>query len=406
MAFRSARELTTGWLLAVLAAATFASAGVVYASSPSPRITPDSASYLTGAERLADGGRFESCTGPITLFAPGYSAAMSPLVATGLGALDAARIVNVLATAALVLGAAFLARSVGLSPRASVVIAAATAVAYATLRDGALVWSEPLFCAVLAWILVLALEGTRGIEVRFTTRLLGLIVLTWALLLIRHSGVFFLPAILLAAWLGSADAARRIARVVALGLALVAVPAVWWIRTARIDGSPFGRRSGARFSALDVLGQLPDGLSSISVPAALPVSVRVLALTPLVAAVALAWRRGAGGHAGRAQVAVLACGAIVYTAAVTLAATRTVVDPIDTRLLSPVLVPAAVLVALGVSSPRTRLQRGLEIYALSFVAAMALLAPGVIWRGHTAERAPREILEDTSCASWPTDLAT
>jgi hypothetical protein len=110
----------------------------------------------------------------------------------------------------------------------------------------------------------------------------------------------------------------------------------------------------------------------------------------------LAWRRGP-----HVSVAVLATTAAVYTAAVTVAATRTVVDPLDTRLLAPVLVPLAVLVALGVSVPRTRLERGLRAYALLVVIGMALLAPGVVWRGHDAERSLANVPEDVSCAEWP-----
>ena len=103
----------------------------------------------------------------------------------------------------------------------------------------------------------------------------------------------------------------------------------------------------------------------------------------------------------RIAVVVLATATCVYLAAVTLAAMRTVVDPIDTRLLSPILVPMAVLVALGVSFPRTRLEAGLAGFALSVVAAMTLIAPGVVWRGHDAQRTLATIPDDVSCAEWP-----
>ena len=66
-----------------------------------------------------------------------------------------------LATLALVLGAGFLARAAGLSRTVGVIVALATAVSYATLRNGALVWSEPLFCAILVWLLTLVLG--RGV---------------------------------------------------------------------------------------------------------------------------------------------------------------------------------------------------------------------------------------------------
>jgi len=387
--------------LVMLGAGALAASAVVFAASPLPRITPDSASYLTGAERLAAEGRFESCAGLITLFAPGYSTALAPLVAVGLSAPDAARVVNALATLALVLGAGFLARAARLPGRVAIVVALTVAVSYATLRNGALVWSEPLFCAILAWLLAATLDRGRGLDVRLSARVLGVVALTWALLLTRHSGIFVLPAIVLAGWLGSASTSRRPVRVGALALALVAVPALWWARNIDVDGDPFGRRSESRSSVLDVLEQLPDGLSSVALPTALPLALRLAVAVPLVLAAALAWRRRPGVGGSRAAVAVLTTAAVVYVLGVTASAAQTVVDPIDTRLLSPVLAPVAVLVAIGVSAPRTRLERVLGVFALGVVVVTALLAPGVAWRGHEAERTLRNIPDDISCAEWP-----
>jgi hypothetical protein len=385
----------------VTGAGVLAAVGVALAASPLPRLTPDSATYLTGAERLASDGRFESCTGPITLFAPGYSAALAPLVALGLDAPDAARIVNALATLALVLGAAFLAHAARLPGAVALLIAVAVALSYATLRNGALVWSEPLFCAFLAWLLALALDRGRGLQVRLSSRLLGVVVLTWALLLTRHSGVFVVPAVVLAAWLGSGGAPARPARVGAFALALVAVPAAWWARNIDLDGDPFGRRSESRYSLLDVLEQVPDGLASLALPTALPLALRLAVAVPLLLAAGLAWRRSSVNAGSRIAVAVLTTALVVYVAAVAIAAARTVVDPIDTRLLSPVLAPTAVLIALGVSWRRTQLERGLAVFALVVVAVMAVLAPGIVWRGHEAERSLANIPDDVSCAEWP-----
>jgi hypothetical protein len=385
----------------VTGAAVLAAVGVALAASPLPRLTPDSASYLTGAERLASDGRFESCTGPITLFAPGYSAALAPLVSLGLDAPDAARVVNALATLALVLGAAFLARAARLPGAVALLVAVGVALSYATLRNGALVWSEPLFCAFLAWLLALALDRGRGLEVRLSSRLVGVVVLAWALLLTRHSGVFLVPAVVLAAWLGSERAPARLARVGAFALALVAVPAAWWARNIEIDGDPFGRRSESRYSLLDVLEQVPDGLASLALPTALPLALRLAVTVPLLVAAGLAWRRSPVSAGSRMAVAVLTTALAVYVVAVAVAAARTVVDPIDTRLLSPVLAPAAVLVALGVSWRRTRLERGLAAFALVMVVSMAVLAPGIVRRGHEAERSLANVPDDVSCAEWP-----
>jgi hypothetical protein len=399
MPLRPVRELSTGRFVGMcVAAAVLALVGVTIAASPLPRITPDSASYLTGAERIARDNRFDSCTGPITIFAPGYSAVMAPLVALDLAAPDAARVVNALATLALVLGAAALARAAGLSRLVTVVAAFAVAVSYATLRDGALVWSEPSFCAILAWLLVLVVDSGRGLEVKLSGRVAGALVLTWALLLTRHSGLFLLPAVLLAAWLGSSRAGNRLLKTGLFGVALVAVPAVWWLRNRSIDDTLFGRRAGSQFDVLDVLDQLPDALSSLALPAATPYALRLAIFAPLLLAAVLAWRREAGP---KVVVAVLTTAAAVYVGAVTVAATRTVVDALDTRLMSPIVAPVAVLVALGISPARDRLERVLAGFALGLVGLMAVLAPGVVWRGHTADRTLTAIPDDVSCVDWP-----
>ena len=68
---------------------------------------------------------------------------------------------------------------------------------------------------------------------------------------------------------------------------------------------------------------------------------------------------------------MLTTATVVYAAAVTVAAMRTVVDPIDTRLLSPILVPIAVLDRAGCLRSATRLQKGLAGFALAVLATMA-----------------------------------
>jgi hypothetical protein len=60
-----------------------------------------------------------------------------------------------------------------------------------------------------------------------------------------------------------------------------------------------------------------------------------------------------------------------------------------------------VLVALGVSDARTKVERSLAGFALVVVGAVTLLAPGVVWRSHEAERTLATIPDDVSCADWP-----
>jgi hypothetical protein len=379
----------------VIALAAAAAALVAFSASPLPRITPDAAVYLTGAEALADDGMFSNCERPITEYAPGYPATLAVLVRLGMAATDAARLVNVLATFALVLGAGALARASGLGRTATTLVALATAVAPSTLRNGAAAWSEQLFCALLVAVLVAALHRGRGLEVRLSARVGAVLVLAWALLLTRYSGLFVLPALVLAAWLGSRELPRRTLRVGAFAAALPAVPALWYARNAAEDGSLFGSRSPTDESVLDVLLQVPDGLSSILLPVDVPVAVRVavLVLVLLVAAVSL--------RAFEPAPAVLGTLVLVYVAGVAWSATQTVLDPVDARLLSPVFVPGAVLVALGTRRLAVENRhRYLRAAAPALLVCMTVIAPGVAWYLHDVDRA--FVLDfPVSCAEWP-----
>jgi hypothetical protein len=380
----------------VYAIAGAAAVLVAFASSPVPRITPDSAVYLTGAESIAESGRYEGCERKVTEYAPGYPASLAPFVAVGLDAPEAARVVNVLATAALVLAAAALAGAAGLGTGATVGVALAAAVAPVTLRNGAAAWSEPLFSALLVVLLLVALDAGRGLQARATRRVALALALAWALLLVRYSGLFVVPALLLCAWLGSRDLRRRVVRVVLFAAAVLAVPVLWYARNVNAGTGPFGSRSSSRYSILEVLGQVPDGLSSVVLPVDVPAALRIVVLVPLLIAALFALR------SPTTTPLVLAVTVAGYTLGVTAAATRTLLDPVDARLLSPVLVPAAVLVALGVEAARgsPRLQRALRAYAVAAVAVMALIAPGVAWYLHDAER-ELELDFPVACADWP-----
>ncbi len=383
----------------VYAIAAAAAVLVAFAASPLPRITPDAAIYLTGAEAIASSGEFAGCEREITEYAPGYSAAIAVFVLVGFDAPAASRIVNLLATAALVLASAALALAVGLGRIGVILVSLATAVAPVTLRNGAAAWSEPLFAALLAVLLVVIVNGGRGLEARISRRMAVVLVLSWALLMTRYSGLFVVPALVLATWLGSRATARRTLRVVAFAAGVLSVPALWYARNVSVGTGPFGSRSGSEYSFGEVLRQLPDGLSSIVLPVDVPLAIRLLALAPLALAAVLAFTPY------RLSSAVLGAVVAGYVIGVTYAASRTLLDPIDARLLSPIFVPAAVLVALGVTGRGTEtltgLRRGLRAWAVATVLFLTLLAPGVAWYLHDAERT-LDLDFPVTCADWPT----
>ena len=315
---------------------------------------------------------------------------------SGLDAPDGARIVSVLSTALLVVAASMLAQATGLGRRTAFVVALATVVAPVTLRNGAAVWSETVFSALLVLLLLAIVNSGRGLAVRASGRVAVVLALSWALLLTRYSGLFVVPAVVVAGWLGSRSLDRRALRVVALTGGVLVLPALWSLRNVHVGTGLYGSRSPSPYSILDVLWQVPDGLSSVGLPVDVPLVIRLAVLVPLVVAAVLGVLRN------RLPTTVLGVAVAGYVAGVAYAATRTSLDHVDARLLSPVLVPGAVLVAHGIASGslELRVQRILRTYAAVVVGAMALIAPGVAWYLHDADRAV-ELDFPVSCADWP-----
>lgn len=353
---------------------------------------------MTGAEAIAGSGEFTGCEREITEYAPGYSAALAVFILVGLDAPDAARILSVLATATLVLAAAALALGSGLGRTAAILVSLATATAPAILRNGAAVWSEPAFCALLVLLLVALVNDGRGIEVRVSGRLAVVLALSWVLLLTRFSGLFVVPAIVLAAWLGSRDLPRRTLRLAVLALAVLAVPSLWYARNISVGTGPFGSRSDSEDSFAGILRQLADGASSIVLPVDVPLAIRLVVFVPLLLVAVLALRPF------RLASAVLGAVVAAYIVGIAYAASRTLLDPVDARLLSPIFVPGAVLVALGATGVRETIgpipRSVLRSWAVAVVVGMVVLAPGVAWYLHDADRA-LDLDFPVSCAEWP-----
>ena len=110
-------------LLVVLVLATAAT--LVATSRYGVGLTPDSVVYVDGAESMADGLGFSRHGEAVTIFAPGYPAVLSIGDRLGLGVLDTARVVGVLAfVLTTVLGFVLLRRHV----RSQHVVAAGTIV--------------------------------------------------------------------------------------------------------------------------------------------------------------------------------------------------------------------------------------------------------------------------------------
>ena len=258
----------------MLGAAVFAAALVfVSTSTPGPGLDPDSMAYVGAAKSLVHEGQMRvptakwarvDSTSALSLWPPGYPAAIALPVLFGVSPIQSARWINVFAAA--VTGAAIvllIAGPVGYTAGvAGVLVVFATQALFDTQIS---VLSEPLFIALLL-ILLIAMIHARD-------RLLLLGVLSAATVMVRYAGAAAPLAAVVWTLLDSRhDLRSRLRRSVAVTIVPLIAVAWWFTRTAMAPdrhGTPklqfYGGWADTLDQARDTLAEwlaplLPDGI--------------------------------------------------------------------------------------------------------------------------------------------------
>ncbi len=331
------------------------------ATSRGPGLAPDSIEYLAAGINLANSDGLTMLGGePMTVFPPGFSAVVAFGEIVGVDAQTTSRVFTTLCLMATVLLAHLLLRKV---VRGHAILYGGTvllAVSPVLLDISKIAWSEPPF--IVATLLFLFLLG--GVWERRTVtslELAGLVGLCWLAFLFRYVGVSLIATGVVALWLalrptGARSSLLRIGSFAALAAAL---PVVWMLRNHAVGGTLLGPRADSADSIVRVVegmaetfgawvvpvSELPDGLAKV---------IGVVAGIAFVGLVVGAWRR-ANHRAGSATASetgvrspyLWAAGIIVpvYVAFLTWGQLTTLLEPIGTRLLSPVYVPLLVIAA-------------------------------------------------------------
>lgn len=353
---------------------------VLFMTAPhGPGLSPDSAIYLSAAENLAAGHGLRDFTGePLVRWAPGYPAVLAGAAALGLDLGPAARCLNAVLFAALVLLAArWLPRQVR-DPRLAAVALAAVAVSPALTRVSVYVWSEPLFL-VLTLLCLLDLEsfarrGGRG-------RLARAALWAAAATLTRYAGVSLLaPGLWVALSRRRETSARRLGDAALFAVLALAPLAAWLVRNRFVAGSFFGERAASSYPPAASLWLALEQMSRWLLPhpvAAAPLRVAVLLAVVGLAAWALARRGPEGDGAGeRGPLAPAAVWAAAYLVVLVAWTSTAAVEQINERYLAPLYLPFVALCAGALAAlaqgPRRRFPRG---------AALALM---LLWLAYPA----------------------
>jgi hypothetical protein len=350
--------------LLVLLAMLSGAALVLEASHLGPGLSPDSLTYALLARSLARGDGFRLLGAPETHFPPGYPAVLAALGATGPTLLGAARVLHALLFAInIALAAGLAARIAG--PSAGALAALSIVGSPALLGVHAMLWSEPLFLAlVLAGALLLGSDR----------RHLAAVPLALALL-VRYAGLGFAPAAAAAILARGPNGLLSRVRAAALFAGAMLGPlAAWLVHNSLVAGSatertpawhPAGLTSAA--ALLRTQGELV-GVGPNIVAGALVVSAIVAASLAV------------GRDADFALWATPSYLAFLFVSVSVLDAD----SPFDTRLLAPAYVFAVVLVTSAVLRLRNQQARVTCVCLLTALASWGLA-------GSSAEAARRSI---------------
>lgn len=390
-----------------MGAAVIAAALVfVSTQSPGPGLDPDAMAYMGAATSLVHRGTLRVPTGEwdspdstsaLSLWPPGYPAAIALPMELGLSPVQSGRWINVVAAGitALVVGLLVASAAGSGAGLVAVLVVFATQSVFDVHLS---VLSEPLFIALLLL--------TLAAMVRARDQLWLLAILATATVMVRYAGAAAPAAVVCWTLLDSRYALRRRVRR-ALGVALLPAIALlaWFVRTARVPDRHATPEIAIYGNWGDALSQARDTVASWLVPILDPgLARRVIAALVIVALVLFiitAARDTLGGHgttrtgarrstrerarfgAARPELLAPIIGAAMLLGAwyaAVLVASRAFVGgsiPFDWRILAPVIVLIEVVAVASVGYWWRAYHRPLHI-VIGVIAATWIAAAAIV----------------------------
>jgi hypothetical protein len=356
--------------------------------------TTDSTYYVSGARHLADGKGYTDFGGKaITGYAPGMSMLLASGALTGVDPVEGARVLNAVSFGALVvlgfvLGRRHLRESTALWVAAVITVSMPLLEVYSTL------WSEPVFC-VLVVAYVLSLESATSAP--SMARLCTTGLLAGIAFFVRYPGMVLVPiGVIVLAATGRCDGRRvLLTRVGLFGAMSAAIPVAVVVRNLSADNTVFAERSHSTATARSILH---NGFMTVRgwavAGASLPAAFATVALLMVISLVLFGAVRARPAKTSKClPLLVFVGGYIVFLVASEVA---TKIDPISTRLLSPIYAPTLVLVAVALEA--------LAQTSARWIAAVVAISAGIWLLGAAAKSVSHLRAHPTGfAAQWVSD---
>lgn len=344
-------------------------------------ISPDSADYLSAARTLALGLGFVGYAGePITSWPPLFPMILALFQQLGLSPLGTARLFNALLWGATTLLVATWVASVTRSAMLALLAALWVALSPTLLYYASMLWSEPLFVALLVgalfsltrclaaptWtnVIVAAVLAGAATQQRYAGGI-AVIVGTFSLVFVRRDVVFL----------------RRIPAAFIYGLVASLPTAIWLVRNMKLSGTLTGERLPSIFGFREIISQSFFSIGETVLPSrlhALNEAAGAIILLAAIAAPLLVYLRRREDRPLLVSSIVVAAFVLAYTVFIMAAAARSNTCCVD-RFLgvnTPLLaVQGAFIVHALLGLRSLYVKRAL---ALAFLALLSLSAYRVV----------------------------
>ena len=350
----------------------------LYATQPlGLAISPDSVDYLSAARSLGLGRGFVGYTGEqMTSWPPLFPVLLALFQQLGLSPLGAARLLNAALWGVTTLLAAVWIASVTRSVLLASLAALWIALSPMLLYYASMLWSEPLFVALVvaalyaltrclaapnwARVILAALLAGAAAQQRYAGGI-AVIVGTFGLVFLRRDVAF----------------ARRMPAAFVYGLIASVPTAIWLARNLRISGTLTGERLPSIFGYREIVAQSLSSIGQSLLPSGLYAHAELVGGVVLLAAVAaplLVWLRRRDDRPLLVSSIVLALFVLVYTVFIMVVAARSNTCCVD-RFLgvnTPLLAIQGAFIAHALLGLRALyLKRAL---ALAFLVALSIPA--------------------------------
>lgn len=371
---RITRQSAHLWVAIVLFACLAAYLTMRSTSLYGPGLSPDSTGYVALGKDVSANGFAFLTENKAVVQPPLYPIALAATSSlTGTTVIHAARLVNILSSAALVAVILLTVSRVTTSIPVLTVAGILSCFSIPLTHVWSMAWTEPLFILTVSLALLIVSDCRHPV---LSTLLAGL--LTAAAFLTRYAGIVLLPvvtAFLFLSQTGSAWKRCKFAALYALPPAIMF--ALYVLRNYALSGTLLGARSPSQLGISDNVDLVKDTILAWFLPWRIH-SFETFLLLMCIFIGALTWHHR--DHIARvirnSERIVLLCVAfsVTYTAFIVWTSTTTAYDHIDDRLLSPLYPSLLILFAvlLRPESWRSQLVRNL---ALGVFCLLCVVAP-------------------------------